>query len=379
MHIGYSSFFQNLGGTRTDAEIYRDELALVDRVEAMGFDSVWAPEHHFTNYVMVPNTAQHLAWVAARTERVQLGAMINVLPWHDPVRICEAWSVLDHVSGGRAILGLGRGLGRVEFENFRAEMGESRGRFTEYTEAIVKALESGYIEYDGEYYKQPQAAIRPFPERSFAGRTYASAISPESIELMARLGVGILVIAQKPWETVIADLEGYRERFYEVNDFEAPAPILAVFVAVDESRDRAQEVFEHYMMAYSESAIDHYQFDDDRIADVPGYEYYAGLSHNIEKHGRDKFARFLSDLQVWGTPDDVTEQLIEYQRRCEAGGLIGVFNYGGMPAEVAERNLETFGAHVLPRLHRHPTKFGVGTATQPTAVASKLSPARVNW
>lgn len=379
MHVGYSSFFQNLGGTRTDAEIYRDELSLVDRVEAMGFDSVWAPEHHFTNYVMVPSTAQHLTWVAARTERVQLGAMINVLPWHDPVRICEEWSVLDHVSGGRAILGLGRGLGRVEFENFRVEMGESRGRFTEYTEAIVNALESGYIEYDGEYYKQPRAAIRPFPARSFVGRTYASAISPESIDLMARLGVGILVIAQKPWETVIADLEGYRERFYEVNGFEAPAPILAVFVAVDESRDRAQEIFEQYMLAYSESAIDHYQFDDDRIADVPGYEYYAGLSRNIEKHGRDKFARFLSDLQVWGTPDDVTEQLIDYQRRCEAGGLIGIFNYGGMPAEVAEKNLETFGARVLPRLHEHPTKFGVGTATRPTEVAAELSPARVSW
>lgn len=379
MHVGYSSFFQNLGGTRTDAEIYRDELALVDRVEDLGFDSVWAPEHHFTNYVMVPSTAQHLTWVAARTQRVQLGAMINVLPWHDPVRLCEEWSVLDQISGGRAILGLGRGLGRVEFESFRLEMGESRGRFTEYTEAIVNALETGYIEYDGQYLKQPRAAIRPFPTRSFVGRTYASAISPESIDLMARLGVGILVIAQKPWETVIADLEGYRERFFEVNGHEAPAPIIAVFIAVDEDRSRAKEVFDRYMMAYSESAMDHYQFDDVAIADVPGYEYYAGLSRNIEKHGRDKFARFLSDLQVWGTPEEVTEQLIEYQRRCEAGGVIGIFNYGGMPADVAERNLETFASQVLPRLQEHPTKFGVGGATTPTPVATQLSSARVSW
>lgn len=379
MHVGYSSFFQNLGGTRTDAEIYRDELAMVDRVEDMGFDSVWAPEHHFTNYVMVPSPTQHLTWVAARTQRVQLGAMINVLPWHDPVRLCEEWSVLDQISGGRAILGLGRGLGRVEFDSFRLEMGESRGRFTEYTEAIVNALETGYIEYDGQYLKQPRSAIRPFPTRSFMGRTYASAISPESIDLMARLGVGILVIAQKPWETVIADLEGYRERFFAVNGYEAPAPIIAVFIAVDEDRSRAKEVFDRYMMAYSESAMDHYQFDDVAIADVPGYEYYAGLSRNIEKHGRDKFARFLSDLQVWGTPEEVTEQLIEYQRRCEAGGVIGIFNYGGMPADVAERNLETFAARVLPRLQEHPTKFGVGSATTPTPVAAQLSSARVSW
>jgi alkanesulfonate monooxygenase SsuD/methylene tetrahydromethanopterin reductase-like flavin-dependent oxidoreductase (luciferase family) len=190
MHVGYSAFFQNLSGELSDAEVYQQELALIDRVEELGFDSVWAPEHHFTNYVMVPEPTQFLTWVAARTRRVQVGAMINVLPWHDPVRLCEQWSVLDHLSGGRAILGLGRGLGRVEFDRFRVDMGESRGRFTEYTEAIVTGLERGYVEYDGEYLQQPRAAIRPFPARSFRGRTYASAISPQSIDLMAQLGSG---------------------------------------------------------------------------------------------------------------------------------------------------------------------------------------------
>ena len=79
-----------------------------------------------------------LSWVAAQTTRVKLGTMVTVLPWHDPVRVAESFAVLDHLSDGRAILGLGRGLGRVEFDGFRLEMGESRQRFTEYTEAILR-------------------------------------------------------------------------------------------------------------------------------------------------------------------------------------------------------------------------------------------------
>ena len=85
--------------------------------------------------------------------------MVMVLTWHDPVRIAESFTVLDHMSQGRVILGIGRGLARVEFQGFRAQMAESRRRFVEYGEAILRALETGYIEYDGEVYKQPRAAI----------------------------------------------------------------------------------------------------------------------------------------------------------------------------------------------------------------------------
>lgn len=379
MHVGYSAFFQNLSGRHTDEEVYRHELALADLAEPLGFDSVWSPEHHFTNYIMVPNPAQFLTWVAARTERVQLGAMINVLPWHDPVRLCEEWSVLDQVSGGRAILGLGRGLGRVEFDGFGLQMADSRGQFTEYTAAIVDALETGCIEHDGEHLRQSRAAIRPYPSRSFRGRTYASAVSPASIDLMARLGIGLLIIAQKPWPTTVAEIEGYRERYLELNGEPPPAPIIAVFVAVNEDRARAEEMFERYVMAYAESTVDHYQFDDATIADIPGYEYYAGISSNIAKHGRDKFARFLAELQVWGTPDEVADQLIDYQRMVGAGGIIGVFSYGGMPFDEAEENMRLFSEKVMPRLQAHEVDGGVGNASASTAVASTLSTTHVSW
>ena len=220
----------------TDAEVYRQELALAARAEDAGFDSVWMSEHHFSDYQLTPQTPMVLSWLAGQTTRVKFGTMVTVLPWHDPVRVAESFSVLDHLSGGRAILGIGRGLGRMEFEGFRVAMGESRRRFAEYTEAILEALETGYIEHDGEFYQQPRAAIRPRPLASFKGRTFASAVSPQSMELMARMGVGIMVIAQKPWETAEAELAAYRERYLELNGVEAPKPMLVVVSGVSHDR-----------------------------------------------------------------------------------------------------------------------------------------------
>src|SRR5262245_49012606 len=187
MHVGASVFFQNLKNARPDGDVYAHELAMGDLVEPLGFDSLWAAEHHFTDYTMCPDPCQLLTYFAGRTERVKLGSMVMVLPWHDPVRIAEGFAVLDQMSRGRAILGIGRGLARVEFEGFRTAMGESRERFVEYAEAILRALESGAIEARGRHYQQPRAPIRPAPFASFKGRVYASSVSPESSRIMAEL------------------------------------------------------------------------------------------------------------------------------------------------------------------------------------------------
>jgi alkanesulfonate monooxygenase SsuD/methylene tetrahydromethanopterin reductase-like flavin-dependent oxidoreductase (luciferase family) len=350
MHVGTGTFFQNLGEAHSDADVWRHELAMADLGEPLGFDSVWCAEHHFTNYTMCPDPAQLLTWVAARTSRVQLGSMVMVLPWHDPVRVAESFTVLDHMSQGRAILGIGRGLARVEFTGFRTPMGESRGRFVEYAEAILDALETGWIEHDGPYYRQPRAAIRPGPFRSFRGRVYASSVSPESARIMARLGVGILIIAQKPWDKTLADLDEYRAIYREVNGAEPPKPLLVSFTAVHEDSETAREMFERHVVGYCASTMDHYEFDNVQLADIPGYEYYAGLARNIAKHGKDKFSRFLADLQVWGTPEQVVEQMIENNRRIDGAGVIGIFSFGGMPHAAAQANIRLFAEKVLPRL-----------------------------
>lgn len=350
MHVGMSTFFQNLAGL-SDTEVYQNELATADMAEPLGFESIWAAEHHFSGYTMCPNVAQFLTYMAGRTKKVRLGSMVAVLPWHHPIRLAEEFSVLDQVSGGRAILGIGRGLGRVEFDGFGLNMGESRERFVEYSSAVLQGLNTGTIDFQGVHYKQPPVQIRPAPLRSFQGRVYASAVSPESARIMAKLGVGILIIAQKPWDKTIAELDAYRELFRELNNGrEAPKPLMVSFVGCHEDAGVADEMHKKYIRNYSRSALEHYEFHNVKLADVKGYEYYGALAKNIEKHGIENFVNFLADLQVWGTPDQVTERMMDYRNKVDAAGFINIFSYGGMPHAMARENMKLFAAKVMPRL-----------------------------
>lgn len=367
MHVGFSAFFQNLADGQTDRTVYQHELAMADLAEPLGFDSIWAAEHHFTRYTMCPNVAQFLTYMAGRTSKVKLGAMAYIVPWHEPIRLCEEISVLDHISDGRAILGFGRGLGRVEFDAFRLEMGESRARFIEYTEAILDALETGFIEYNGKHYQQPRAAIRPAPFQSLRGRSYAAAVSPESARIMARLGLGVLVIAQKPWETTRSELEMYRGLYREMNGVEAPKPIIASFVACHEDESVAKEMMETYIRAYSRSALVHYEFDNEGLAEIEGYEYYGGLSKNINKHGADAFVSFLADLQIFGTPKQVFEKIMDYQSMADSAAQIGVFSFGGMPHTMARANVQLFAEKVLPRLKEEDVGEEIGSSATSAA------------
>src|SRR5438093_3550255 len=165
--------------------------------------------------------------------------MVLMLPWHDPLRVAEQVVVLDHLSNGRVILGIGRGLGRVEFEGFGVAQEDSRAIFVESAQLILEGLEHGFCEYDGKFVKQTRRELRPRPFKSFRGRTYAAAVSPESSIIMAKLGIGILIIPQKPWEMVTSELGDYRRTFHEVNGTDAPPPICAGWTFCDENPERA--------------------------------------------------------------------------------------------------------------------------------------------
>ncbi len=356
MHVGYGVAFQNPRNAISDSEVYRNELRLCEMAEPLGFDSVWSVEHHFDDYTMCPDVLQFLAYMAGKTSRVQLGSMVVVLPWHDPVRVAEQISMLDHVSNGRFILGLGRGLARIEYEGFRLDQNEGRNLFVEYAELILNALEKGYIE-GGKYTKQPRRDIRPFPGRSFKGRTYAAAVSPESMPIMAKLGVGLLVIPQKPWEAVKQDFEVYHRVWREVNPSKpAPKPLSGGFCFVDENKDRAEEMAMKWIGAYYHTAMRHYEMTSQQFGSHKSYEFYSHVGKYIAKHGLDGAAADFARLMPWGTPEQVLEKISFIKDTIDARGVMLNFSYAGMPFEEAERNLKCFVKHVLPELKKLETE-----------------------
>ena len=314
------------------------------------FDSIWGVEHHFTDYTMCPDVLEFLTYMAGRTRRVQLGSMVVVLPWHDPIRVAEQVSMLDTMSGGRLVFGIGRGLGRVEFEGFRVPMEESRGRFVESAEMILRGLEQGYCEYDGTFVKQPKKAIRPRPSRTFKGRTYAAAVSPESMQIMAELGVGILIIPQKPWDVVRDELAQYRTAYRQVNGTDPLPTVCAGWTFCDPDADRAHEMAVRYIGGYWDSVLRHYELAKDHLKHTKGYEYYGRMSEIAAEHGTDALSEFFLSLQVWGTPEQCYARVADIRERVGCDTFVACFRYAGMPVDEAERSMRLFASEVMPEL-----------------------------
>lgn len=351
MHVGMSVIFQNPGERIPDQQVYQQDLALALQAEPLGFDSVWSVEHHFTSYTMCPDVLQFLTYMAGATESIQLGSMVCVLPWHDPLRVIEQISMLDNLSGGRLILGLGRGTGKIEFDGFQTDMASARLRFKESTEMVLNAMENGYAEYHGELLEQPRVDIRPRPVNSMRGRAYAAAVSPDSARIMAEMGVGILIVPQKPWKAVRQELQDYRDVYRNANGEEPPPPMVAGWTFVDENADRAEEKAREFIGGYWDSIIDHYQFDKPHLKDTPGYEHH-GLMYDRLKApgGLEMMTDFFIDLQLWGTPEQVYDKICNLQEQTFMDGYMGVFSFAGMDHVEADRNMNLFAREVMPEL-----------------------------
>ena len=351
MRVGALLIFQNYRDQQSDTQLYEEELRLVDQIEPLGFDSLWCVEHHFNNYSMGPDNTQFLSWVAARTQRIQLGTGAVILPWwHSPLRVVEKLVLLDHLSRGRVLFGMGRGLARREYEAFGIEMGEARDRFDEAAAMILRGLESGFVEGGGRYYPQPRTEVRPRPYASFRDRTYMVAMSPDSVPVCAELGAQMMTFAQRPWEEMAGHMERYRELYRKHHDREAPPPVCVDFVACDEDPARAEAIARKYMSAYYLTVIQHYEMMSDHFKNTKGYEAYGDATEMLRGVGLEGAGAGFVEINTWGTPEQILEKL---ERRRELIGdfeLVVQCKYGGMPLVTAEKNMHLFGAKVLPAL-----------------------------
>lgn len=348
MKVGVNLLLSNPNDTQSDYELWREHMRLADMVEPLGFDSLWGVEHHFTDYIISPDILQMLSWAAGRTEQIELGTQVVVMPWHDPLRVAEQIALLDNLSDGRYIFGFGRGAARVEFDGFRVPMNEARGRFVEGAEMVLQAFDTGYAEFEGEYIKQPRVPLRPAPIKPLRDRAYAAAISPETMGIIARMGVGMLINPQKPWDTILSELEDYRSTFRSEHNREAPPPVAAVFGYCDADAERAEAIATKYMGEYYASALRHYEFTGDHFSSIKGYEFYDKMSRIMNKVGEEGAGNFFRDLQPWGTPDQCIEKIMDQQKKIGFDHLTLNFVFAHLPMKDVENSMKLFAQEVLP-------------------------------
>jgi|TARA_Y100000588_G_scaffold387361_1_gene484944 alkanesulfonate monooxygenase SsuD/methylene tetrahydromethanopterin reductase-like flavin-dependent oxidoreductase (luciferase family) len=340
---------------RADAAVLAEHLALGDLAEPLGFDSLFGLEHHFTGYSMSPHPLQLLSYYAAKTNKITLGTCVIVLPWHDPIRVAEQIAYLDLLCGGRCLFGFGRGAASVEYAGFRIPMEEARPRFAEAAQLVTKALKEEVFEWEGEFYQIPKMSIRPRPISNPERRFYASSVSPESAEIMAKMGFGMMVIMQNAWEKAAADIYSFRDIAQSVGH-NPPPPIILTNVAVAESREEAEDLAMEYLGAKWDSIDNHYNFSDGHLANVKGYESYGKMAKTYAKlqdaEARQKMTEFYVGIQIVGTPDDCIEQVRALRALTGTDHIVCDFSYGGMPHEKGELNMRLFADRVMPVLQR---------------------------
>ncbi len=344
---------------RSDAAVLAEHLTLGDLAEPLGFDSLFGLEHHFTGYSMSPAPLQLLTYFAGRTKRITLGTCVIVLPWQDPIRVAEQIAYLDLLCGGRCLFGFGRGAATVEYAGFRVPMEEARPRFAESAQLITKALSQEVFDWDGEYYQIPKMSIRPRPMSHPERRFYASSVSPESAEIMAKLGFGMMVIMQNEWVKAATDIQSFRDIAISVGHTPKP-PIILTNVSVADSREEANERAMQYLGAKWDSIDNHYKFSDGHLATVKGYESYGKMAKTYSKlkdeTAREKMTNFYVNIQIVGTPEDCKEKIAELQRLTGTDHIVCDFSYGGMPHEQGELNMRMFATEVMPTL-QHDSAF----------------------
>ena len=190
---------------RGDAAVFDDAIAVARAADRLDYDAVWLAEHHFLgDYSNSSAPDMVLAAMARETRRIGLGFGVLPLPLHDPLRVAERLATLDALSGGRVLWGIGRGVTLTELEAFGIAPGESRALMRERYAELVDMLRNGTCERGGSRHE-----IRPRPRPALA-HGWLAAVSPESFELAATLGLDVMTGPFKPWPLVRADLARYR-------------------------------------------------------------------------------------------------------------------------------------------------------------------------
>lgn len=334
----------------TDTQQLERELYLADLVEPLGFDSFWTIEHHFSPYGMTGNPTQLLTFIAGRTQRIELGSMVLVLPWHDPLKLAENLSMLDNLLGGRRLnIGMGRGFAAREYGPMNIPYESSRERMLEVLDIVRTALTQEYFSYDGQFWNIPRTSIRPRPRTPDLTRqmlmTWAS---PESMEMAANAGVA-------PLFTNLHGMDPLRDNMRTFNELRAdrgwaPVPAtLSITVFCHEDQDYAHEYATEYWKSMTGQTVWHYDHKarPDWMPDMSVEEKAVVLANAYKEQ---------AGAGLFGTPEYIIEKVRELQAAGNISHLITLHSFGDMPRDDVERSMRLFAKDVLPVLHQTPTE-----------------------
>jgi alkanesulfonate monooxygenase SsuD/methylene tetrahydromethanopterin reductase-like flavin-dependent oxidoreductase (luciferase family) len=333
-----------------DRDIFLQELEIAQIADQTGFDSVWTVEHHFTPYTMVPNPLQLLTYLAGTTKTVDLGTMVVVLPWHNPVRVAEDVNMLDALLGPdrNVLCGVGRGLGRREYHGMSVDQNEARGRFDEGIQIVKQLLSTGKCTFAGKFWDIKDVHLRPMPTDDLSRHLYCAGGTAETVTIAAKNDVKPLIIPTTNLD-VARQTANSAAQIRAENGYGPAHNKLALWTYCAETEEEARAGAEKYMVQYGDSALRHYELLGTHLKELKGYESYAANSEALRANSA-LFTHSFFQQHPWGTPEQVIQKTKVLAEAFGTSEIMFIFKYGAMPMAEAAKSMRLFAKEVLPAL-----------------------------
>jgi alkanesulfonate monooxygenase SsuD/methylene tetrahydromethanopterin reductase-like flavin-dependent oxidoreductase (luciferase family) len=338
------------GHGREPGEIYRNNMALIELAEELGFYSAWVAEHHFSDYGMVNDPLLFLSAVAVRTKRIRLGTGVMVVPLHNPIRLAENAAFVDQLSGGRLDLGIGRGYQPHEFQSFDIAQEEAQERTEEIFEFMKAAWTQERVDWNGKHYHAENVTLSPKPFQKPHPPVLWAAVSPSTFERLGAKGLPILTSPNfTPIEMIKNNFAAYRTALtaggFNVDHFDYPL-MQQVYVAADSQRgyDEPQKAAMEYY-----NLLGHLlpkRSEDGSRGGGDSYDFYRKIQRNVENLDYDYL---FANGVTFGDADSVVERIQRLQDEVGVDYFLGWFNFGSLGHEQAMASLRRFGEEVIPR------------------------------
>jgi alkanesulfonate monooxygenase SsuD/methylene tetrahydromethanopterin reductase-like flavin-dependent oxidoreductase (luciferase family) len=312
---------------RTVPQLYAQVMAQCELAEALGYDTFFCAEHHFHEYGVVPDPAVMLSALAQRTRRIRLGTAISILTFHDPRRVAETYSMVDMMSGGRLVFGVGSGYLAHEFVGYDRDPREKRERFNENLEIVRRLMAGESFSYRGKYSKSDKVVLNVLPHEGRVPPMYVAVLAREAAYHVGLQGNRIFTVPYascKDFADIGRMLEEYRKGRVEAglqpdNDDHVFTLHTHVAASDDQARAQAKEAYDLYV--------------DTRL--------YA------RKHVYEDI--IANGICLFGSVQTVLDKM----RRLHAMGIRHVatmHNFGALDPALVDRSMTLFAREVMPAL-----------------------------
>ena len=318
-------------------QLYRDHLEESVLAEELGFDNVWASEHHFSEDACNPSPLTFLAAVAARTERVRIGTYVLLLPFHNPVRVAEDIAVLDNISGGRVDLPVGVGSAVEEFRTFGIPFNERLGRTFEALRIIERCFAGEKFSHKGKYYEFPNVRMTTSPVQKPGPPIWVASMEDQSVAWTARRGYHLAAGAGRGHAK-------YEELLVQFGHDRAKCQVASIPIRVHlaDTREQAWDETEaglHQVLHFYRTRVDLQSATSaagvlNELPPVGAFRNVAGIGHRGSSF-------------VVGTPDEVGRALEAYRDKWLTHLSLN-FHQPGMDTNVVRRSMKMFAKELMP-------------------------------